>query len=453
MSALRPKNTRIRSPFRGRAAGKQRSRAFTLGVGFMAIAIAIFMFYIGYHAPQSVPGRSYYNLHALFRNADNLGPHYDVRIGGVRVGQVLNPRVTNHLAEVDLQLDATYKPLLSDSRLEIRLRSAVGVRYVNIIPGTKGQPLPDGATMPVTQSTAPVDLDQVLRTFDPPTRVGLQDLLGEMGTGLAGRGDDVNQLLHDVPGFVGQVGSVSQAINARPGAMRNLITAAQGTAGAFDPVRDVMANGFAAESQALRPFIDQRAGVQSTLDEAPPTLIEVQSGLPPVRALVAQVEGLAQNAVPTLSSAPAALNETTALLDDAEPGLRNADETLKLAHRAVSPALTFLATAHGVLPDLNRTFGDALPITNYVAPRACGISDTMTGWSSFLRWGNAYNNFIRFTVTETGSVLASQPPLPGRGVLQPSTPYPGPCHGDVGEAGGPRPTAEQLASPNLDGKP
>jgi ABC-type transporter Mla subunit MlaD len=235
--------------------------------------------------------------------------------------------------------------------------------------------------------------------------------------------------------------------------MRAFIAAAQGMASAFDPVRNEMASGFQPEAQAMRAFANQRANVQATLDQAPPTLSKLQSGLPPVTALVGQVQGLAQAATPTLALAPAALSETTALLHDAQPGLRNADATLHLAHRAVPPTLRFLTTAQTALPDVNTALADALPIVTNVGPRACGLSDAMTGWAAYMRWGTAYDNFIRFTITETGSILAGQGPIPGRGVLQPSTPYPGPCNGSVGEAGGARPTAEQLASPNLDGKP
>jgi ABC-type transporter Mla subunit MlaD len=435
MSALR---NPLRGRFRGREAGKERSRAFTLAVGFVAIVIAIVMFYVGYHAPQSVPGRSYYNLHALFANADNLTDHYDVRIGGERAGQVLNPRVANHVAEVDLQLGSRFKPLLSDTRIEIRLRSAVGVRYANLIPGTKGTPLPDGATIPVSQTSAPVDLDQVLRTFDAPTALRTSEFLGELGTGVAGQGQNVNTMLGQVPGFISSLGSVSSAINARPNAMRDFISSSQGAAAAFDPVRTQLADGFQPESQALQPFIRSASDVKSTFDQAPSTLSELNSGLPSVTALVAQVQGLAQAATPTLALAPRALDQTTALLHDAQPGLRNANATLQFAHAAVSPTLTFLQTTDPALPEINRALTAALPITNYVGPRACGISDAMTGWSTTMKFGTAYGNFIRFTIHELQGIISGQP---GATIL--TNPYPGPCAGTVGEAGGARPTPDQ----------
>ena len=82
-------------------------------------------------------------------------------------------------------------------------------------------------------------------------------------------------------------------------------------------------------------------------------------------------------------------------------------------------------------------------MVQYVAPRSCGLSDAFTGWSEIMKFGTAYDNFIRFTITETGSVLAGQP-----GADDLSNPYPAPCDGSVGEAGGARQTPEQeVANP------
>jgi hypothetical protein len=142
-----------------------------------------------------------------------------------------------------------------------------------------------------------------------------------------------------------------------------------------------------------------------------------------------------------LTTAPAALNQTVGLLHDAQPGLRNADATLHLAARAASPALTFLQTTQPALPQIDKALTDVQPTVQTVAARACALSDVFSGWGEVLKWGTPYDNFIRFTVTETASVIAGQPSAP---VL--SNPYPGPCVGGIGEAGGARPTPEEMAS-------
>jgi ABC-type transporter Mla subunit MlaD len=438
----RPAGQPRRRLFPGRAAGRPRSRWFTLSIGFGVLAVAALMFYIGYDAPNSVPGRSYYTIYALMHDADNLEDHFEVRIGGELAGQVLATEVVNHEAKVELQLASSFKPLRSDSTIEIRLRSAVGIRYVEIIPGTHGTPLPNDAVLPASQTSTPVNLDQVLDTFDAPTRAGTDNFVGQLGQGLAGQGENVSQTLHLAPGVLSELGSLSASVNARPQAMRNLIAGSQGAAAAVDPVRDVLANGFRPASQALRPFVVQRAGLDATLSEAPPALSTVNGDLPSVTALVAQVQGLAQAARPTLAAAPGALNQTSALLVDARPGLASANETLGLLQRAVSPTLTFLQTAQPALPQINGAISDLEPTVAYLAPRSCGLSTTMTGWSEMMKWGTPYDNFIRFTVTETGPIAGSTLGAPL------TSAYPGPCTAQ-GDASGPlmQTPEEQVAHP------
>src|ERR1700712_761232 len=138
-----------------RAVGNQRSRAFMMSIGLFGLLLAIGTFYVGYQAAYKVPGRGYYNIHAEFNNAENLANHYEIREDGVRIGQILNPRVKDGKALVAMRISSKYKPLGSDTQVRIRLRSAVGVRYVELIPGTKGTPVPDGGTLPAANAQRP----------------------------------------------------------------------------------------------------------------------------------------------------------------------------------------------------------------------------------------------------------------------------------------------------------
>ncbi|HWF53910.1 MAG TPA: MlaD family protein [Solirubrobacteraceae bacterium] len=440
MSSLKRSPRRpARNLFRGRAAGKQRSRAFTLAVGVAVLVFFVVQFYIGYNAPNTIPGRSYYTITALMKNADNLEDHDQVRIGGELAGQVLNPHVADHVAVLQLQLASKFAPLRSDSTVRIRLRSAVGIRFVQIYPSTTGTPLPNGGVLQTTQTTSPVDLDQVLNTFDPNTQRATQNLLGQLGVGLMERGQTVNDTLGDAPGFVSALGSVMGAINARTGAIAHFITATQGTAAAIAPVRYNLADGFKPGAQALAPFVSQRASVEDTLQQLPSTLSTAQSDLPQVNAMMAQVDGLAQAAVPTLAAAPGALNQTASLLSVAKPGLRAANATLHDLSNAVDPTVSFLKTAQPELPRINQAITDLLPTVSYLGPRACGLSNAFTGWSEMMKYGNDFNNFIRFTVAKDSTIVSDTGP-----VL--ASPYPGPCVNGGGPMGGPYGTPEQQQS-------
>ncbi len=428
--------------FAGRAAGKPRSRWFVLSVGFAVVAIAAVMFTVGYRAPNTIPGRSYYTVYALMHDADNLEDHYDVRIGGQLAGQVLGVQVAHHEARVELQLASNFGPLRQSSTIQIRLRSAVGIRYVEINPGKTGPFIRNGGILAASQTSTPIDLDQVLDIFNAPTRAGTQNFVGELGQGLAGQGTAVNTTIHDAPGMLKELDGVSAAVNANINSLHNLISGADGTAIAVAPVAQTMADGFSTDSRAAKPFVVQRRGLDQTLDQAPATLSTASDDLPSVRALVAQVQGLAQAAKPTLLNAPGALRATTAMLAAARPGLRNANTTLQLAQKAVTPTLTFLETAQPVLPQIDDAAADLLPTVDYVAPRACGLSTAMTGWSEMMKWGTAYDNFIRFTADETG-------PIAGSTIAAPLTsPYPGPCTAAGNESGQLLQTPEQqVANP------
>jgi virulence factor Mce-like protein len=438
----------------GRPVGKQRSRAFMLTIGIGGLLLAALTFYIGYQAAYSVPFRGYYNLHAQFANAENLANHYEIREGGVRIGQILNPHVSNGLAVIDMRIDDKYKPLRSDTQLRIRLRSAVGVRYLEVIPGTKGTPLPDGATIPAKNTATPVELDKVLGVFDPTTRDRTRALLNELGIGTMSRGPDVNEALAGAPKFFSQLGSVSTAITDRPGAAAAFVARGNGAADAFDAVRGELATGFQPEARALAPFNDQRKNVQATLSAAGPTLADLQRTLPGVSRLLAQVRGLAHDGLPTLRQAPATLRSTTRLLSGAAKPLGQTKRTLQLLSKAVSPTLNLLGKVRPVLPPLDRAVGDLIPTLDYAAPRSCDITQFATGWAEYIKWGDSFNNMIRFLVAAVRpeqpagqTVNVDKVPAPGGGDLYDgfvnAAPYPPPCVNGVGVTGFPQPTESE----------
>jgi virulence factor Mce-like protein len=429
------------------AVGKPRTKAFLLGVAIVGLLGAGISAFVGYNAAQTVPGRSYYNLKAQFVHAENLANHYEVRIGGLRAGQMLKPRVQDGKAIIDLRLSSAFKPLLSDTTVRIRLRSAVGVRYVELVPGTKGTPLDDGATIPSSQTARPVALDQVLGTFDPTTRVRTQELLRQLGGGAAGTGEQVNRGLQLSPRFMSGLGRVSSAITARQDSLGRFVRSGAAAADTFAPVRDVLAQGFEPEARAAQAFGDRAGSVRDTLEQAPGALAQLRTGLPSVTRLVAQVDGLAREGRPALAAAPGALRETSRLLVNARPSLDRADRTLDLARRAVDPSLNMLNRLRPVLPGLDSAFDSLVPSLKSIGEHDCDISNAFTGWAYSMAWGDDYGSGIRFFISTHADQVAGVnttggDPL-GRNRLVKTSPYPGPCVGNYGaEAGPERPTLE-----------
>jgi phospholipid/cholesterol/gamma-HCH transport system substrate-binding protein len=105
---------------------------------------------------------------ARFTDVTGLLPGDDVRIAGVRVGQVSDIRVVdNAVAEVAFTVEPDV-PLANSVRAKIRYRNLVGQRYVALSEGPgDGRPLRANALIPLAQTTPALDLTALFNGFRP----------------------------------------------------------------------------------------------------------------------------------------------------------------------------------------------------------------------------------------------------------------------------------------------
>jgi len=105
-----------------------------------------------------------YQLHASFDHIDGLNSGADVRIAGVKVGNVLDMRVDpkSFLAEVTLSVDDMIH-LPKDTAAEVTSESLLGGKFLNLSPGGDAQEIPPGGTITITQSS--ISLEQLLGKF------------------------------------------------------------------------------------------------------------------------------------------------------------------------------------------------------------------------------------------------------------------------------------------------
>ena len=89
-----------------------------------------------------------------------------------------------------MRIDKKGLPLHRDATMKIRPRIFLeGNFFVDVSPGSPSAPqLHDGDRIPINQTSAPVQLDQVLSALQAPTRKDLQALLRELSSGLKGEG-------------------------------------------------------------------------------------------------------------------------------------------------------------------------------------------------------------------------------------------------------------------------
>src|SRR5918998_474543 len=148
-------------------------------IGAATVLVVLVAVFLAYNANHGLPFVPSYRLTAELPNASGLIRGNEVRIGGARVGvvsaidAVARPDGSTG-ARLHLQPEAAQPELPRDSRILVRSRSPLGLKYVEITRGHARERLPDGAAMPRSAAAVrPVELDEVFGMFDTPTRAGV----------------------------------------------------------------------------------------------------------------------------------------------------------------------------------------------------------------------------------------------------------------------------------------
>jgi ABC-type transporter Mla subunit MlaD len=85
--------------------------------------------------------------------------------------------------------------------------------------------LADGGVLPDAQIARSVELDEVLKTFDTPTRAAFRSWLQSQANAIDGRGTDINAGLASLPGFVDSADKLLVTLDAQSAAVRRLVSA------------------------------------------------------------------------------------------------------------------------------------------------------------------------------------------------------------------------------------
>ena len=135
----------------------------------------------------------------VFDNAFGLTEGGDLRIAGVRAGTIDNLRLTSGYppkAVVDVKVsEPGFGELREDATCEVRPQSLIGEYFVDCQPGQARRRLPDGGRVPVDQTTSTIPFDLVNSVLRRPYRERFRLIISELGAGLAGRSDDLSEVL------------------------------------------------------------------------------------------------------------------------------------------------------------------------------------------------------------------------------------------------------------------
>ena len=359
--------------------GTRQLGASPVLIGAVTILVAIVAVFISYQANNGLPFVPSYQLKAEMPNGSKLVKGNEVRAGGFRVGLVKDIKSARAevdgqeraIAVLDLRLDKKIEPLSVDSSVSVRPRSALGLKYVELIPGTSKKTYQDGDTIPLSRASpnAP-ELEDVLSTFPPRTRDDARKSLEGFGNSIAGRGQDINIVIRELEPFTRYLLPVMRNLSDPDTELRNFFPALGAAAAEAAPVAQVQARWFGEMATTFAAISRDPNALRETIEESPPTLAAATESFRVQTPFLARFAAVSRDLQPGAAQLPRTLPLVNDALQAGVPAFRQTPELgekLENLFRAAedlgdNPS-TLLA-----LRDLRKAVQVTKPAIRFVAP-------------------------------------------------------------------------------------
>lgn len=375
---------RLRGSRRRRDAASPRQ---VLARAAIATAVVAGLVWLALSIYGGVPWVSFKTIYATVSQTGNLIPHDPVRIGGVQVGQVSGVEVDRAgNARLKLQIDPGTQ-LPRGTAFKLRANGLLGGRYVQLLPGKGGGELAEGAVLRGNAATLTYGVPDALNVFDRQTRGGLGKMLTGLGRGLIGRGPALNDTIHQIAAESVPAQRVVAGL-VGPGRLGELVPSLESLMNPLDTARNSIAALLAPAAQAAQPFVDRRADVRATFDQAPSALDAANAGLAQGERLLSAADALSVQARAILPTAAPGLRATTALLAGSHPALVRTRALLATARPTIPAVLRITGALSPVLAPLNQALTRGTAISDGAGPYACNVENfgavirSMTGFGA-----------------------------------------------------------------------
>jgi ABC-type transporter Mla subunit MlaD len=362
-------------------------------IGAVTCLVTVIAVFLSYNANNGLPFVPTYDVTVTVPDAAGLVEGNEVRIGGKRVGLVTHiaarqtPRAGPY-ALLDVKLDETARPLRLGTRVTVRPRSPLGLKYLEVTPSDRGRVLAENGTLPLRAARPVVDLDEVLNAFDQGTRRSLQLTVAGLGGGLAGRGADLNDTLAQAPPLVRGIDRVSANVaDPRTG------------------LHGMLAGLDSAAAEADR----SGAALGSIVHGADVTAGALASVRPQLEATIAQLPATEDTGTRALAAARPVLHDARALLRDARPGTRVLASAATRLHGAIGVGIPSVRRALALSDRLRASLGavDTLardPLTRDALVR---LTATLRLLLPPLRWALPFQTTCNYIGLWTRNVTSS----------------------------------------------
>ena len=349
------------------------------------------------YLPGWVPavGTDFYELEAEFQTAQAVvpGQGQTVDIAGVPVGEIGAVDLQNGVAVVKMKIRKKYAPVYRDASLLLRPKTGLKDMIIEMDPGNpRAGAYKEGETIPVTQTSPDVNLDEILASLDGDTRSYLAILLDAGGQALGDPGSSaaLRETFKRFEPTSRDVKKITGLLSERRGNTRRVIHNFRLLTGELGKKDTQLAQFVDSSNANFEALAQQDANIRDALRELPPTLTQAETALGKTESLANQLGPTLQALRPTARELGPALRATRPFLRQTTPIIKN---QLRPFAREARPAVRELRTAatrlQPVTPRLTRTFGVLNSLFNTLAYNPPGKEEGYLFWASWVNHAGA----------------------------------------------------------------
>ena len=325
-------------------------------------------------------GGSDYEVRAIFDDAAYIVKGEDVKVAGAVVGEIKTLDVTkDKRAALTLKISKPgFSPFHKGARCTIRPQSLIGEKFVECSPGPDNAPelekIEDGPgkgehLLPVEATSSPVDLDLVNDTLRLPFRQRLALIINEFGTGLAGRGAELNQAIHRANPALRETDRVLAVLADQNKVLANLATESDRALGPIAERRKRVSGFINNADKTAQATAERRVDIQRGLERLPSYLREL-------RPTLADLESVADEFTPVLADLRTAAPDLARFIGQLGPFSNASIPALASLGDAADVGRPALERSRPLIRDLSTFAKDAGPVSKNLDDLTKSVDET-----------------------------------------------------------------------------
>jgi phospholipid/cholesterol/gamma-HCH transport system substrate-binding protein len=313
-----------------------------------------------------------YRVTVQFPEATQLAQEADVRISGVPVGRVKTrePNASTGLTDAVIEIDSRYAPLPRDTRAILRQKTLLGETYVELSPGNAGpggrRVIEDGGELPRGRVAETVELDEILRTFDPVTRQRFSTWFDQQGLAARGRAGEISAALAHLTPFAEETGDILRVLRAQSTATRGLIRDTGEVFAALTERKGQLRELILNSNRTWEAIASRDAQLADTFRVFPTFLRESRATTERVTAFANEANPLITQLRPAARQLSPTLIDLDRLAPDLRGFFRDLDPLVRVSRRGLPATEEVLDNTRPILRRLDPFLRELTPIVDYL---------------------------------------------------------------------------------------